>query len=154
MEGVEWRVSGSYFEVCNCKAICPCRRQGGRKTTSGSTYGVCDFALSWHIRKGEFDDVELDDRSVVMVGSYRDDERNKPWRVILYIDERASDEQFDAIRDIFLGRVGGGTFQNFAARIGATYAVRRAAIELEHLPRRWFIRASKWVEVRASRVVP
>jgi hypothetical protein len=26
-----WRVSGSYFEVCTCEAICPCRRHGSRK---------------------------------------------------------------------------------------------------------------------------
>jgi hypothetical protein len=32
--------------------------------------------------------------------------------------------------------------------------VRRAAIELDHRPRKWFIRAGTWVEVRASRVAP
>ena len=25
-----WRISGSYLEACNCQAICPCRRIGGR----------------------------------------------------------------------------------------------------------------------------
>jgi hypothetical protein len=30
MEMVPWRVSGSYLEACNCEAICPCRRIGGR----------------------------------------------------------------------------------------------------------------------------
>ena len=49
-----WRPSGSYFEACNCDAICPCRRQGGRKLTDGSTYGVCSFALSWHVVAGQF----------------------------------------------------------------------------------------------------
>src|SRR5207247_8878790 len=24
------RVVGTYFEACNCEAICPCRRQGGQ----------------------------------------------------------------------------------------------------------------------------
>ena len=26
----DWRVRGSYFEGCNCEAICPCRSVGGR----------------------------------------------------------------------------------------------------------------------------
>ena len=52
MPDSEWRVAGSYFEACNCEAICPCRRQGGQKLTTGSTYGVCDFALSWSIANG------------------------------------------------------------------------------------------------------
>src|SRR5262249_43252701 len=149
-----WRVSGTYFEACNCEAICPCRKHGGITPTDGPTYGVCDFALSWRIVKGKFDCVDLSERFVVMAGSYRDDEPNKPWRVILYLDERSSDEQFAALTKIFLGRAGGTAFENFGARIANTYAVRRAAIELDHRPRRWFIRASTWVEVRASRTVP
>jgi hypothetical protein len=26
----DWQVAGSYFEACNCEAICPCRSIGGR----------------------------------------------------------------------------------------------------------------------------
>ena len=25
-----WHIAGSYYEVCNCEAICPCRRSDGR----------------------------------------------------------------------------------------------------------------------------
>jgi len=128
--------------------------QGGMKLSTGSTYGECDFALSWHIVKGAFGSLDLSDRSVVMAGSYRDIEPNKPWRVILYVDERSSELQFAALTDIFLGRAGGTALKNFAARIGATYIVRRAVIELDHTPRRWFMRAATFLEVRASRIVP
>jgi hypothetical protein len=27
---LDWHVRGSYFEACNCEAICPCRSVGGR----------------------------------------------------------------------------------------------------------------------------
>jgi len=121
------------------------------RTGTRSTYGVCEFALSWRIVNGTFAGLDLSDRFVVMAGSYNDDEPNKPWRVILYVDERSSDEQLAALTDIFLGRAGGTAFKNFGKRIGATYTVRRAAIELDHRPRRWFMRASTWVEVRATR---
>ena len=124
------------------------------KLTTGSTYGVCEFALSWHILNGTLGDIDLSDRFIVMAGSYQDDEPNKPWRVILYVDARSSDEQFAALTQIFLGRAGGTAFRNFGARIGATYVVRRAAIELDHRPRRWFMRASKWLEVRSTQIVP
>jgi len=154
MQEIPWHVSGTYFEVCNCEAICPCRQQGGLKISSGSTYGFCQFALSWKILKGSFAQTDLSDRLVVMAGSYRDDEPNKPWLVILYIDERSSDDQFAAISDIFLGRAGGTTLCNFARRIGYTYAIRRAAIELNHRPKQWFMRASSWLEVRASQFAP
>jgi hypothetical protein len=34
----EWRVSGSYFEACNCDAICPCRSVGGGSGGPSSYY--------------------------------------------------------------------------------------------------------------------
>ena len=47
-KSVSWRIRGSYFESCNCDAICPCRRidgvPGGR-----STHGICMGVLSWLI---------------------------------------------------------------------------------------------------------
>ncbi|HEV8277455.1 MAG TPA: DUF1326 domain-containing protein [Streptosporangiaceae bacterium] len=46
-----WAVAGSYFEACNCEAICPCRRVGER-AGGRSTYGICQFALSWQISRG------------------------------------------------------------------------------------------------------
>jgi hypothetical protein len=151
---VDWRISGTYFEACNCDAICPCRRQGGKKLRSGSSYGVCDFALSWRVVEGECGRVPLAGRSVVMAGSYSDDEAGKPWRVCLYIDEAATDDQYAALTGIFLGRNGGTSLRNFAARIGEVYAVRRASISLDHTPRRWFIRAADYVVVQGATPVP
>jgi hypothetical protein len=130
----EWRVSGTYFEACNCEAICPCRRQGGVKLSTGSSYGVCDFALSWRIVEGAHDGTHLSGLSVVMAGSYSDNEVVRTWRVCLYVDESATDEQYGALKAIFLGKAGGTTVRNYAAVIGEVYAVRRARILLEHTP--------------------
>ena len=153
MRAPTWRVAGSYFEVCNCDAICPCRWQGGRKVTSGSTYGVCEFALSWHIREGAFDDRPLDGLAVVLAGKYQDDEAGKPWRVCVYIDARADEAQQQALAEIFTGRAGGTPFRNYAKAIVDVYAIRPATIELDHRPRRWSIRADRYVSVRASEPV-
>ena len=128
-----WRVSGSYFEVCTCEAICPCRRHGSRKG-GRATYNTCDFALSWHIKRGNADTIDVSGLSVVLAGSYCDDEPSSPWRVILYVDEQATQAQHAALADIFLGRSGGGTLRNFARAIGEVYAVRTARIELDHTP--------------------
>lgn len=149
MNASEWRVSGSYFEACNCDAICPCRRQGGIKWTTGSTYGVCAFALSWFIKVGHARDLDLSNLSVVLAGFYRDDEPGKPWRVSLYVDERATAAQQASLADIFLGRSGGTPQRNFAGAIREVHAVRPAKIELDHRPGRWFMRANDYVTVRA-----
>jgi hypothetical protein len=128
-----WEVSGTYYEVCNCEAVCPCRRHGAKKG-GRSTYGICDFALSWHITAGQAGGVDLSDLSAVLAGSYNDDESGSPWRVIIYVDERGDAQQRQALADIFLGRAAGDTRRNFAVAIGQVYAVRSAKIELEHSP--------------------
>jgi hypothetical protein len=46
-----WRISGTYLEACNCEAICPCRRIGGRQG-GRSTTGICLGSLSWQIEEG------------------------------------------------------------------------------------------------------
>jgi len=102
---------------------------GGR-----STYGVCEFALSWMIIDGRAGEAVLSGLTAVMAGSYNDDEEGSPWRVALYVDERADAMQREAITNIFLGRLGGTAFKNFASAIGEVYAVRPARITLDHTP--------------------
>lgn len=126
-----WRVSGTYFESCNCDAVCPCRRTGGAEG-GRSTHGLCDFALSWWIKDGRHGDTRLDGLTTVMVGSYTDGERWTPWRVALLVDETASPEARAVLADIFLGRAGGTPMANFAGAIGEVLSVRPAAIRLDH----------------------
>lgn len=85
-----------------------------------------------------------------MAGWYDDDEPGSPWRVSLYLDERASQEQHDALAAIFVGRAGGAIMRNFAAAIGTVHAVRRARIELSHVPGRWSMGAGTYLAVRAE----
>jgi len=141
-----WHVEGSYFEACNCEAVCPCRREGTR-SGGRSTYGICDFVLSWLLAKGTADQTNLSGLQVVLAGSYGDDEEGSPWRVVLYVDEGATPAQHDALAAIFLGRAGGATLRNFAAAIGDVYAVRPARIRLEHATNREVIDVGDLVRV-------
>lgn len=153
-----WAIAGTYFEACNCEAICPCRRvgpsDGGR-----STYGHCDFALSWHITSGHAGDLDLSGLDVVMAGTYDDNpDRRSPrghwrWVVALYIDERATTAQHQALADIFLGRAGGTTMTNFAAAIGEVRDVRRARIRLDHRAGHQSIAVPAHVSVRVRHPV-
>jgi hypothetical protein len=148
----DWSIAGSYFEACNCEAICPCRSVGGRPG-SRSTYGICEFALSWHIIDGHADGVDLSGRDVVMAGFYNDDESGSPWQVALYIDEGAVPEQHDWLARIFLGQAGGGTRDNFAGQITTIHSVRAARIDLDHRPGTWSMGVEGHVRVEAHEPV-
>lgn len=130
---MQWQVRGSYFEGCNCEAICPCRSVGG-EPGGPSTYGECYGALSWKIADGHFDGVDLSGLVVVMTLRYFDEvQPSTRWEVVLYVDEAANDQQLRACADIFLGRAGGTVAELYGPAIGEVHAVRRARISVEHV---------------------
>jgi hypothetical protein len=148
---MSWRVAGSYFESCNCDAICPCRRvngvPGGR-----STFGECLGLLSWMIERGDADGVALDGLAVALASRYHDDEPGSPWSFVLYLDERADDEQRAALEAVYTGRLGGDALRHFpwAWKPSNCLAVRPAAIEVSHEPRRQWLRVRDHVTVQIS----
>jgi hypothetical protein len=147
-----WSLAGSYYEVCNCEAICPCRRSGGRRGGRPS-YETCDFALSWWIKEGRSGTIDLADLKVVMVGRW-ETTPGDPWHVILYIDDRATPEQKEALAALFLGRAGGAIARGYGANIVEVYAVKSASIELEHAPARERIDVAPYLTVRTREAVP
>jgi hypothetical protein len=144
-----WNIRGTYFEACNCDAICPCRRidgvAGGR-----STHGVCVGALSWLIENGSADGVNLSGLPVAIASRYSDDEPGSPWTWVLYLNAGASDEQRAALEAIYTGRLGGDAEEHFpwAWKESNLLAVRPVDIEVEHTQRRQWLRVRDRVSVR------
>lgn len=128
-----WRIAGTYYEFCNCHAVCPCRRLDG-KPGGRSTFRLCQFLLSWHVADGFAGATSLAGRSVVMAGFYDNEVKGAPWTVSLYVDEQAAEPSFAALSEIFLGKRGGNIL--FTANIFDVVAVRRAAIALDHTKHR------------------
>jgi hypothetical protein len=146
---MSWRIRGTYFESCNCDAVCPCRRidgaPGGR-----STHGVCMGVLSWLIEDGAVDGIDLSGLPVALACRYSDDEPGSPWTWILYLDARASSEQRAALEGIFTGGLGGDAMRHFpwAWKASELVAVRPVAIEVDHTRRRQRLRIRDRVSVR------
>ena len=146
----DWRVRGSYFEGCNCEAICPCRSVGGRPG-GPSSFGECFGALSWHIQHGHADGIDLSDLRAVMSLRYFDRvQPSTPWEVVLYVDRDGDDAQRAAIADIFLGRAGGTVARLYGPAIGEVHVVRPARITLEHVKPRKRIKVAGYLAVEAE----
>ncbi|HUJ91078.1 MAG TPA: DUF1326 domain-containing protein [Gaiellaceae bacterium] len=128
---MRYRVRGAYFESCNCEAICPCRMVGG-VLGGRSTYGVCFGVLSWRIDEGHRGDVDLAGLMAALVVRYDDDEPGSPWTVLLHVDARASEEQREALAQVFLGGEGGPHVSKlpWVRKARHLIGVRASAIEL------------------------
>jgi hypothetical protein len=146
---LSWAVSGTYLEACNCEAICPCRRIGGR-AGGRSTEGICTGALSWLVAEGHAGEVDLSGLGAVLVLRYDDDEPGSPWTHFLYVDERGSPGQREALALILTGGLGGTPYKQFPWVWKASHPLgwRPAAIEIDHTPGRGWFRAGGQVTLR------
>ncbi len=146
---MSWQIRGTYFEACNCDAICPCRRingvPGGR-----STHGVCLGVLSWLIDEGSVDGTDLSGLPVALALRYSDDEPGSPWTCVLYLEARATEEQRGALEGIFTGRLGGDAESHFpwVWKESELVAVRAVEIDVDHTRRRQWLRIRDHLSVR------
>jgi hypothetical protein len=146
---VTWRIRGTYFESCNCDAICPCRRIDG-EPGGRSTHGICLGVLSWLIAEGTADGTDLSGLPVAVADRYDDDEPGSPWTWILYLDRDATLEQQAALEAIYSGRLGGDALTHFpwAWKESHLVAVRPVEFEVDHTQQRQWLRIRERVSVR------
>ena len=103
---MRYSVSGSYFESCNCDAICPCRMTNGA-VGGRSTYGTCFGAMAWQVEDGRVGELDVSGLAVALLLRYDDDEPGSPWTIALHVDAAGDEPQRAALTDVFLGRFGG-----------------------------------------------
>ncbi|SFI38930.1 DUF1326 domain-containing protein [Nitrosomonas sp. Nm34] len=96
-----WSLQGSYFETCNCVTSCPCI------WLQPPSEGNCKLLVAWHIESGHLENQLLDGLNVALACYSPGTMIEGNWQAALYVDERANDEQFNAITQIFSGQQGG-----------------------------------------------
>ena len=99
----KWKISGDYFESCNCDLICACLIQ------APPPRGRCDAALAFHLTEGTYGQTSLNGLNTAVVVSFPGPGkmRDGNWIAALYVDEKASKEQQEALSAIFSGKAGG-----------------------------------------------
>jgi hypothetical protein len=117
-----WKIAGSYFETCNCELACPCI------FTSPPTSGECSVLIAWHIDQGRFGEVDLDGLNAVLAVHSPGHMLEGKWKVALYVDERANQDQQNALTQIFSGQAG-GHLAGLAPLIGEILGAKAAPIE-------------------------
>ena len=119
---MSWSLEGTYFESCNCEIACPCL------FLSPPTTGDCTALVGWSIAKGSDEGVSLDGLNVALAVHSPGNMATTPWKVAVYVDERADEAQNASLMKIFGGQ-GGGHPARLASHIGEIAGVRSAPIE-------------------------
>ena len=119
-----WSLKGTYAEACTCDAPCPCTM------LSDPTEGTCTALVGWQVTEGEFDGLSLAGLNVAMAVHTPGNMADGDWRAALYLDERASPEQQEALGKIFGGQAGGHPAE-LVGFVGEVAGVQVAPVTIE-----------------------
>lgn len=119
-----YRMSGRFYEACDCFAVCPCWTGGAPDE------GQCTGIFAWDIEAGSIDGVDVAGLRSVSI-SHHNGVRGAGarQRVVIFIDELASQQQSDALVAAFTGSLG-GPLAELLDLLGELIAVEHAPITL------------------------
>src|SRR3954463_13412861 len=118
-----WNLTGGYTETCSCELMCPCNLSFDH----GATYDFCRVTLAFDIREGDVDGTDIGGTKVALIADTPKVMTEGNWRLGVFIDEAASEEQADKLVQVFSGQLG-GPMAGLTPLIGQLLGVERVPI--------------------------
>ena len=146
---MSWNLSGSYIETCSCELMCPCNLS----LDHGATYDFCRVTLVFNIRQGAVDGTDLAGCKVALIADTPKVMTDGNWRVGVFVDQGATDAQFDQLVHLFSGQLG-GPMAGLAPLIGEMLGVERAKFDIEDDGLRHSVRIGDAIDFEIADVVP
>ena len=144
-----WNLKGSYIETCSCDLICPCNASFDH----GATYEYCRVTLVFDIREGEVEGTDIAGRKVAVIADTPKVMTDGNWKLGLFVDETATDEQADKLVKIFTGQLG-GPMAGLAPLVGEMLGVERVAIDVQDDGVRHSVRIGDVIDFEIEDIVP
>jgi hypothetical protein len=116
-----YSLKGTLLEACSCGVLCPCWI--GEDPDGGECYAV----VGYHFDTGQIRGVDVSDLSLLTVAHIPGNVLAGDWEVVVLVDDRATDEQREAILAAFTGELG-GPLADLAELIGTVKGVESAPI--------------------------
>jgi hypothetical protein len=144
-----WNLKGSYTETCSCELMCPCNLSFDH----GATYDFCRVTLVFNIHEGEVDGTDIGGRKVAIIADTPKVMTEGNWRVGVYIDDGAADEQFEKLVAVFSGQLG-GPMAGLAPLIGEVLGAERAPFDVQDDGLRHSVRIGDVIDFEVEDIVP
>jgi len=116
-------LKGSLLEVCDCDILCPCW------VGEDPDNETCEAIVAWHIDRGAIDGVDVSGLTLASFAHIPDNVLTpETWKVAMFVDDRASERQQEALLQVWTGKQGGPVGELMKV-VGEVAAVERAPIE-------------------------
>jgi hypothetical protein len=146
---MSWKLEGSYFETCSCNVVCPCTAS----FALGATLDRCRVVLVFNVTQGEVDGTDVSGLKIAAVADTPKVMSEGNWRLGVFIDAAASDEQAEKLGAVFSGALG-GPMQALGPLVGENLGVERAPIEVQEDGLQHSVRIGDAVDFEIEDVVP
>lgn len=144
-----WKLEGTYFETCSCEVVCPCTAS----LALGADYDRCKVTLVFKIANGDVEGTDVSGLAVAAVGDAPKVMSDGNWRLGVFIDGDASDEQAEKLGAVFGGQLG-GPMAGLAPLIGENLGAERTRIEVREDGLRHSVKIGDAVDFEVEDVVP
>jgi hypothetical protein len=119
-----YQFQGTLLEACNCDVLCPCW------IGEDPDNGTCQSVVAYHFDSGTIRGVDVSGLTLASIVFIPGNILAGNWKQALFIDDRATEEQAQAMADAFTGKLG-GPLADLAQLVGERLDVVRIPISHE-----------------------
>jgi hypothetical protein len=137
-------VKAESIEACSCHHGCNCQFQGIPNE------GKCEFIVGFEVKEGLVGDVSLNGVRAVVAAKYPKAIHEGNGHVVLFVDDKASDEQVNAFATVLSGQLGGMPWEALAGTIGKFEGPIRKPVEIKVAGEKSLVRVAGSIELRLT----
>jgi len=119
-----YHLEGRLLEVCNCRVLCPCW------IGEDPDFGTCDTIVSWHFDKGTVNGVDVSGHTIALIAHIPGNILQGNWRAAVYLDDRVTPQQEEAILGVYTGKLGGPVAE-LVKLVGEVVSVEKVPIQFD-----------------------
>jgi len=116
-----YQLEGSLLEVCTCNTLCPCW------VGEDPDGGICEGLFAWHFDKGTINGTDVSGRTFGWIAHIPGNILAGNWRIVVFVDDETTDEQQQALLDVWTGKLG-GPIADLAQLVGEIAGVERVPV--------------------------
>ena len=117
-----YAIEGKLLEACSCAAVCPCW------VGDDPDGGKCNGVIAYHYDRGEINGVNVAGLTLALAVDIPGNVLKGDWKVAVFVDQRATPQQKEAILAAHTGKLG-GPLADLAPLIGEVLGVYDVPIE-------------------------
>src|SRR3954466_3097446 len=129
--------------------MCPCNLSFDH----GATYDFCRATLAFEIPEGDIEGTDIGELNIVAITATSKVMTDGNWKLGVFIDDRADDEQADKLQRVFTGALG-GPMAGPRPRVGGGLGAQRAPFGVRHDGLRHSVRIGNDVDFEVQDIVP